>query len=277
MIRVKLMGGMGNQMFQYAMAKSLSVKYDIPFVMDRNYIDNYDWRNYDLDLFNIEQNFIQGSVQGSVQAINVEERGSDLSFNEQIYNIFDNKLLLDKNIYLNGYFQNIGYTDPIYDILKDKFTLKNPISNDRSLELLNDIKNNNSVMLNVRRKDFVNNAFHGTMDVDYYSRAISIINEKVENPKYFIFSDDIEWCKENLNNIDNSVIVDHSYKGDRFGEYLELMKNCKHYIIPNSSFAWWSAYLSENKDKVVIAPKRWLLNEDLIVDIVNKKLNWIEI
>jgi hypothetical protein len=155
--------------------------------------------------------------------------------------------------------------------------LKNPISNERSLELLNDIKNTNSVMLNVRRTDFVNNAFHGTMDVDYYSRAISIINEKVENPKYFIFSDDIEWCKENLNNIDNSVIVDHSYKGDRFGEYLELMKNCKHYIIPNSSFAWWSAYLSENKDKVVIAPKRWLLNEDLIVDIVNKKLNWIEI
>jgi hypothetical protein len=273
MIIVKLMGGMGNQMFQYAMAKSLSVKYNIPFFMDRNYIDNYDWRNYDLDLFNVEENFIQGSVE----VINVEEKGLDLCFSEQIYNIFDNKLLLDKNIYLNGYFQNIGYTDPIYDTLKKQFTLKKPISSERSLELLNDIKSSNSVMLNVRRTDFVNNAFHGTMDVDYYSKAISIINQKVENPKYFIFSDDIEWCKENLSNIDNSFIVDHSYKGDRFGEYLELMKSCKHHIIPNSSFAWWSAYLSENKDKVVIAPKRWLLNEDLTVDIVNKKLNWIEI
>ena len=75
-------------------------------------------------------------------------------------------------------------------------------------------------MLNVRRTDFVNNSFHGTMDVDYYNRAIKIINEKVENPRYFIFSDDIEWCKDNLHNIENSFIVDHSYKGDRFGEYL---------------------------------------------------------
>lgn len=269
MIIVKLMGGMGNQMFQYAMAKSLSVKYNIPFYMDRYYLDNVDWRNYDLDLFNIEENFIN-----NVPAHLIDEGWGDFRFKPEIYNIYD-KINIDQNIYLVGYFQNIGYTDPIYDILQKQFSLKTPIQNERTLDLLNDIQNSNSVMLNVRRTDFVNNSFHGTMDVDYYNRAIDIINEKVENPRYFIFSDDIEWCKDNLQNIKNSFIVDHSYKGDRFGEYLELMKNCKHFIIPNSSFAWWSAYLCNNVDKIVIAPEKWFTDEK--IDIINEKLNWIKI
>ena len=271
MIIVKLQGGMGNQMFQYAIAKSLSVKYNIPFYMYREHLDKVDWRNYDLDLFNIEENFITQQVPVFL----VSEGWGDFKFKSEIYNIFDDPNFVGKNILLDGYFQNIGYTDPIYEILKNQFTLKNQINNDRTLDLLNEIKNTNSVMLNVRRTDFVNNSFHGTMDVDYYKNAISIINEKVENPKYFIFSDDIEWCKENLSNIENSFIVDHSYKGDRFGEYLELMKNCKHYIIPNSSFAWWSAYLSYNNDKIVITPKKWFVDEK--IDIVNEKLNWIKI
>jgi hypothetical protein len=270
MIIVKLMGGMGNQMFQYAVAKSMSVKYDIPFFMDRTYLDTVDFRNYDLDLYNIESNILTSFVTSKF----VEEGWGDFKFKSEIYNIFD-QLDKDENIYLIGYFQNIGYTDPIYDILKKEFTLKNPISNEKSLELFKEIKNCNSVMINVRRTDFVNNSFHGTMDVDYYNRAINIINENVENPKFFIFSDDIDWCKDNLKNINNSFIVDHSYKGDRFGEYLELMKNCKHYIIPNSSFAWWSAYLNDNKDKIVITPKNWFVNEK--IDIVSEKLNWLKI
>ena len=270
MIIVKLMGGMGNQMFQYAIAKSLSVKYGIPFVMDRKYLDTIDFRNYDLDLYNIEDNIQTEQINAKV----IDEGWGNFRFKPEIYNIYDHTDKND-NIYLVGYFQNIGYTEPIYDLLAEQFTLKNPISNQKSLELLDDIRNSNSIMLNVRRTDFVNNSFHGTMDVDYYNKAIDIINSKVENPKYFIFSDDIDWCKENLQNIENSFIVDHSYKGDRFGEYLELMKNCKHYIIPNSSFAWWSAYLSYNKDKVVITPEKWFVNES--IDIVSEKLNWIKI
>ncbi len=271
MIIVKLMGGMGNQMFQYAMAKSLSKKYNIPFYMDRHYIDNFDWRNYDLDLFQIEENFSNKENN----SINVSD-GAGLSYVDEIYNIFD-KIPHTQNIYLQGYFQNIFYTDPIIDDLKKDFSLKSPISSDRTLSLLDEIKNSNSIMLNVRRTDFVNNSFHGTMDVNYYEKAISIINEKVDNPKYFIFSDDIDWCKENLSSIQNSFIVDHSYKGDRFGEYLELMKNCKHFIIPNSSFAWWSAYLCDNKDKLVIAPQKWILDENIPVDVISEKLNWIKI
>ncbi len=265
---------MGNQMFQYAMGKSLSKKYEVKFLMDRQWIDNVDWRNYDLDLFNVQESF----VQSSIQVVVIDEPFSNaLLFDEKLYNVFDDESMKHKNVYLTGYFQNIGYTDPILDELKKDFTLKKPISSQRSIDLLNEIRNSNSVMLNVRRTDFVTNGFHGTMDVSYYQKAMSIVKEKIEKPKYFIFSDDIEWCKENLSNIENSFIVDHSYKGDRFGEYLELMKNCKHFIIPNSSFAWWSAYLAENKDKIVITPIRWFIDERMPVDIINEKLNWIKI
>ena len=112
------------------------------------------------------------------------------------------------------------------------------------------INEGNTCSLHVRRGDYLNLPdHHPTQSIEYYKKSVSLIgNDKT----YFIFSDDIEWCKENLSNIDNSFIVDHSYKGDRFGEYLELMKNCNHFIIPNSSFAWWSAYLCDNQNKIVM-------------------------
>ncbi len=269
MVTIKLMGGMGNQMFQYAMAKSLSIKNNIHFYMDRYYLDHEDWRNYDLDLFNIDENFIENPDRTNT----IEEGWSDLTFREDIFN-YDYQ---NKNTYLVGYFIHLNYIEPISDIIKKQFTLKNPILNQNTLSLLKEIKNSNSVMINVRRTDFVNNSFHGTMDLDYYNKGISIINNSVENTKFYIFSDDIEWCKENLNYIPNSFIVDHSYKGDRFGEYLELMKSCKHFIIPNSTFAWWSAYLSDNKDKIVVAPKNWHLSSQLKMDVITEKLNWIKI
>lgn len=271
MIIVKLQGGMGNQMFQYAIAKSLSIKYNISFSMDRIYLDNVDWRNYDLDLFKIEEDFVTDFTGLYI----INEAWDHFGFNEHIYNIFDHNNFRNKKVYLEGYFQNVRYFEHIEDLIKREFTLKSPITNERSLQLIENIRNSNSIMLNVRRTDFVNNAHHGTMNVEYYNKSIEIINSKVENPVYFIFSDDIEWCRENLYHIDNSFIVDHSYKGDRFGEYLELMKNCKHFIIPNSSFAWWSAYLSESKSKIVIAPEKWLSNSK--IDIIDEKLNWIKI
>jgi hypothetical protein len=116
--------------------------------------------------------------------------------------------------------------------------------------------------------------FHGVMGNDYIMRAVDIIESKIENPTYFIFSDDVEWCKENIH-LKNMKIVDHSYAGEKFNYYLQLMISCKHFIIPNSSFAWWSAWLNTNSDKIVIAPKNWfnvdIDTSDLIPD------NWIRI
>ena len=83
------------------------------------------------------------------------------------------------------------------------------------------------------------------------------MNTVVANPTYFIFSDDIEWCENNFSFLNNVVFVTHEYAGKKFSSYLQLMINCKHYIIPNSTFAWWAVWLNKGKDKIVIAPNKW--------------------
>ena len=85
-----------------------------------------------------------------------------------------------------------------------------------------------------------------------------MIEQKVKDPVFFIFSDDIEWCKKNIKPKYRTLYIEHNFAGEKFKNYLELMTNCKHYIIPNSSFAWWAVWLNLNKDKVVVAPELWL-------------------
>jgi hypothetical protein len=82
--------------------------------------------------------------------------------------------------------------------------------------------------------------------------------EKVKNPTIYVFSDDLEWCKENLKFESPYKFVEHTYAGTKFQDYLRLMSACRHFILPNSSFAWWAAYLSKYEDKIVTVPPRWL-------------------
>ena len=118
------------------------------------------------------------------------------------------------------------------------------------------------VSINVRRGDFVqhsvSSSFHGFRGLEYIYDAVNLIKSKVDKPHFYVFSDDIEWCAENIKTDDPLTIVDHTHAGKKFADYLHLMKECKHFIIPNSSFAWWAAWLSENHAKIVIAPKKWL-------------------
>ena len=93
---------------------------------------------------------------------------------------------------------------------------------------------------------------------------LPVSGKKISNPKYFIFSDDMEWCENNLKFGQNHTFVSHDYKGLKFGEYLVLMSACKNFIIPNSTFAWWAAWLNDNKEKIVITPKKWFKNDKMI-------------
>ena len=278
MIIVKLMGGMGNQMFQYAFARSLSLKTNTEFKIDLSFLkrrdlgENFTYRDFDLNIFNISENIVKETQTDNLQSINENM----FSYSQETVNTIEQKI--GGNIYLDGYWQSYKYFEDFGEHIKKDFTFKNLVGDNKDTNVKNmiiDIIESNSVMVNIRRSDYLNNNFHGVMGFDYISEASKIIESKIDNPKYFVFSDDIEWCKENVK-LDNMVIVDHKYKGDRFDLYLQLMKSCKHFIIPNSTFAWWAAWLSDNKNKIVISPKLWFTDININTnDLIPS--NWIRI
>ena len=253
---VKLMGGLGNQMFQYAFGKNISNITNRKLILDLSFLNKRDlgpdfvYRNYDLDIFNLKNVSIVNQYNDDYDLI-VEDFNPDLtieSINTIIKEIIQNT---SNTIYLDGYWSSPQYFNKIDFTFNDECLTQ---SND----LLFNIQNTNSVMLNIRRADFLNNNVHGTYGKEYILKGINKLKLQFTDLKFFIFSDDIEWCKDNLHDIPNSTIVTHEHKGNKFYNYFLLMSECKHFIIPNSTFAWWAAYLSKNKNKKVLYPEIWL-------------------
>ena len=253
---VKLMGGLGNQIFQYAFGKNISNITNRKLILDLSFLNKRDlgpdfvYRNYDLDIFNLKNVSIVNQYNDDYDLI-VEDFNPDLtieSINTIIKEIIQNT---SNTIYLDGYWSSPQYFNKIDFTFNDECLTQ---SND----LLFNIQNTNSVMLNIRRSDFLNNNFHGTYGKEYILKGINKLKLQFTDLKFFIFSDDIEWCKDNLHDIPNSTIVTHEHKGNKFYNYFLLMSECKHFIIPNSTFAWWAAYLSKNKNKKVLYPEIWL-------------------
>jgi hypothetical protein len=174
-----------------------------------------------------------------------------------------------ENIILNGHFEDIRYFDDIKNRLIEEFTPKYP-SLEKNKELLSIICNTNSVCVSVRRGDYeTNNAnkkIFSVCDKDYFLNAIKYMQERLYNPIFIFFSDDIDWVKSNLQIKGMSYYEDGT---DPVWEKLRLMYSCKHYIISNSTFSWWAQYLSRNKRKIVVSPDVWFKTSaysDLILD-----------
>ena len=273
---VKLMGGMGNQMFQYAFGKKISLQTGRELILDLSFLNrrdlgpNFTYRNYDLDIFNLSEHKIVDKFDENYELIvdDFDIKSKDLT---PIDNIIE-KCLNNKseNIYLDGYWSSPKY---FLNSINTEFLFQDPIINESTL-LLQDILSSNSVLLNIRRTDFLNGNFHGVFEKDYILNSINKLNNTEDNLKFFIFSDDIQWCQDNLFDIPNSVIVDHTHKGNKFSNYLQLMTNCKHFIIPNSTFAWWAAYLSQNQNKKVLHPEIWIKELNSTCDLLFYGLNW---
>ena len=274
MIIVRLKGGLGNQMFQYAFAKSLAINKNTNFSLDTRYLldrtpqHNFVHRNYDLDIFIVEDAIFEGRKLLPYEIYLDKLKWSilkylNIKFLKQFhlyyepYSDFNKDFLnISNETYCNGYFQSYKYFDSIKDTILKNFNFKNELSSN-CINILRDIKSTNSVCMNFRRSDFVSSSFHDVIDDKYYYNAIEFLNSKFPDLHIYIFSDDIEWCEKNLNFINPYTLVTHQFAGDKFRSYLELMMECNHFIIPNSSFAWWAAYLSKSIGKVVIAPKIW--------------------
>lgn len=143
-----------------------------------------------------------------------------------------------------------------------------------TIKIMDYIQSVNSVSIHFRRGDYIGNRIHETDKTEYYKEALNIIQSKVENPVYFVFSDDINWIRENFKTSFETHYIDFNDSESNY-EDLKLMSSCKHNIIANSSFSWWGAWLNSNPDKIVISPKKWF-NDDMLnyEDVIPQ--SWIQ-
>ena len=281
----QLMGGLGNQMFQYAAARRLALEKNRRLLVDTSILEDHTNgqhevnRKYALEIFNLQVQKTKNSERWIfnahglplfVKLINktLKPLTKKYIYINKIFR-YDDKLFKVSPTphYIQGLWQSYKYLMPIADQLKKDFEFKKTLPKEFE-ELKKSILRSVSVCLNIRRGDYLKGSSAKNMsyiDIDYFRAA----KRKMEDLaglklKIFVFSDDIEWCNKNLLKIGNNTkIVSHEYAGNHFGAYLQLMSLCKKFIIPNSTFAWWAAWLANAPEKHVIAPARWFIDSTI--------------
>lgn len=254
---VYLQGGLGNQLFQYAAGLSAlrefeqftDLRLDTSFYQNQErkvIVNGLTGRGYDLDLFNIKYNIVEEAPEGATM--------------------------------LQGWFQNIKEFQNVVDEVKEQFTfVKDFPENIQQLDntIIND--SSHSVCIHVRRGDFITNptAFvhNEHMDAAYYRKAMDVMEDKYDNLTYYVFSEDEEWCRDNIKNDRHPIVfVGNHYAGDRDTGHFYLMQRCENHIIANSTYSWWTAFLGNSK--LTVGPKKWFAHEgecDIMLE------NWIKL
>ena len=294
MIYLKIRGRTGNQFFQFATVKNYQMKYcnNEKICIDfsdlkrlgteedgfKNYLDDFNVGEYQ-KVNKIKANIIQKIIiflmkipNAFLRLIGFKSKADIISYKFEkwiqpfinrfgvyymIHGFYDFKATKAKNKIFYGNFECSKFFDDNENKIKDIFT---PIETelDKNKKLYTEINNNNSVCITIRRGDFVSNPefkkVHFICNSEYFYNAVKVIKEKVKNPVFIVFSDDIEWVKKNM---DFGVKAYYEDGTDPIWEKIRLMYSCKHFVISNSTFSWWAQYLSRNKDKVVVAPKKW--------------------
>ncbi|AGY81957.1 alpha-1,2-fucosyltransferase [Carnobacterium inhibens] len=270
MLIVKVYGGIGNQMFQYSFYKYLQKNNDDVFLDISDYKVHNHHNGFELiDVFNIEvKQADMSKFKGHVSSKNsIFYRLTSKLFKRNIlgYSEFmdsngisivrNEKILTDH--YFIGFWQDVLYLQSVEEEIKEAFNFKNVAIGKQNLELISLSESVESVSVHIRKGDYANNSdLSDICDLEYYEEAMKIIDSKVSEPLYFIFSDDIEWCKQKFGKRDNLIYVDWNIAKKSYIDML-LMSKCKHNIIANSTFSWWGAWLNNNSKKIVICPKTW--------------------
>lgn len=290
MIIIKLSGGLGNQMFQYALGKHLANKHQTELILDASIFSTQTLRNYELNVFSITEKHItagqirkyvssqsSGALKNIIEKIQNRISGYKMIIEKHFH--FDPEILNSpKNSYLTGYWQSEKYFETSEMLIRKSFVFREP-QNEKNRAILEAISSSNSVSIHIRRGDYVSNSttnsVHGTCDVAYYNDAVSRISKFVKDPVFYIFSDDIAWARENIRISDEHYYVEGN-EGTQHYEDMRLMSNCRHNIIANSSFSWWAAWLNNNAAKIVIAPRKWFAdNNRNTKDLLPEK--WIKL
>jgi len=287
MIVVRLYGGLGNQLFQYATARRLAYINDTELALDtsdlsRN-VTNITKRNYELWRYPIRARLLSAhelklSKLYNNRILNRIPLPRPWKLHREKFFQFDPTILrLKDEVYLDGYWQCPKYFDDIEDLLKFELTPKHPMGSiDKAI--FDSIRGSNSVSVHVRRGDYVSipriAQTHGICSLDYYRKAIQLMMSRLDNPSFFIFSDDSDWTRKNILINAHTEYVAHNNADSAFQD-LRLMTLCQHQIIANSSFSWWGAWLNYNHNKIVVAPKLWFLDSRDASCIVPQ--SWIRI
>ncbi len=292
MVIIKLMGGLGNQLFQYAFARRLALVNNVQLKLDHltGFEHDFYGRVYSLRHFNINENLLSRKEIDHVQKkgricrkiIRILERRLRHynlfvflqihlrigclfitqrrgGFNKNTY-----EMKFKKDVYLDGYWGSEEYFIDIENIIREELQVKYPLEG-ANLKIANKINKTNSISLHIRKLHGISNNgkldinavnIHGTIDPEYYHRAVQYLSNKYNNLHFFIFADDPEWTQKNMKLSFPKTYVNINGV-DKDYEDLRLMSLCKHNIIANSTFSWWGAWLNNNPDKIVIAPKKW--------------------
>ena len=272
-IRIKLTGGLGNQMFQFATGFATAKKNNVRLSLDLSYINQRQLFNgFELEkVFDIysKVSFLNKGL--SFKSINFKEILNKIditfyNFKEPHFHYTSNILDIPKHSFLDGYWQSELYFKNYSKEIKKIFNFSNQLDKQNHL-IANDISKNNSISIHIRRGDFLlkRNNNHNIDLKDYYLKAIDKSSKCFKNPKYFIFTDDPLWVTENFILDYSYIVVDVNYGTKSFFD-MYLMSLCKSNIIANSSFSWWSAWLNNNKDKIVYAPKNWFNDKSICTD-----------
>ena len=158
---------------------------------------------------------------------------------------------------ISGYWQSARYFEEVKEMIKADFNFRHELDG-AALVMQNKIKSENAVMIHVRRGDYLTcPGLFNTVSKEYITGSIQYCREKLEAPVFYVFSDDMPWCRESLKELDGLTFIDDSFYDERSKSYLQLMSSCKHFVISNSTYSWWASWLGGNKENLTIAPKEW--------------------
>lgn len=290
MIIVNLIGGLGNQMFQYACARALSIELRMPLKVTLDMFDAYKSHNgAELErVFFLELDVAQPAelrcMIGTLRVSQTVRRAIAIKLftplrgkrfiAEPHLRYWDG--LLDQarmGGYLQGYWQSERYFLKHTSSIRSDFTFRQSPSG-QNAKLARTILDSVAVSIHVRRGDYVSNAKtfakHGMCTPEYYFKAIEIVRQRVPGARFFAFSDDPQWVTEVLvPRYPGLVLVGHNQAKNSYND-MRLMSLCRHHIIANSSFSWWGAWLNPDPGKVVVAPRNWFANGKDSTDLISE-------
>ena len=273
MIQLILQGGLGNQMFEYAAAYALAKNRNTQLVLDMSFFDVFgqrEWcRSYELSVFALHSSATFSHNKHLAVRILPHVRKWCRTQDKRHLGryVFEMRTPQDipscRPLVLFDYFADYRLFSSVREDLLQAFTFKEQ-PNVANLSLLQEISTHESIAVHIRRGDYLSEAYKNIFyhpSVQWYRKALEEVEKQVSNPKYYFFSDDIQWVKEQFLDVKDAVFVDINHGKDAYND-MRLMSACKHNIIANSSFSWWAAWLNNNPGKIVIAPVKYYMDEN---------------